>query len=218
MGVVADLIHVEKKYETAIETALGGNIQNVVTEDEETAKRLIAYLKENRFGRVTFLPLTSVKGKDHEKNRTFLSEPGAIGFANELVKADKVYDEVLSYLLGRVIVVDQVDHAIALAKKSGYGLHIVTLEGEYLAPGGSIAGGSFKNNSNLLGRKREIETLTKAVKEGEEEIKSIKARREEISRRPSSSCRKRISLRTPNASAWKKRRSSGRKAKSSLNS
>ena len=179
-GVVADLIKVEKKYETAIETALGGNIQNVVTEDEETAKRLIAYLKENRFGRVTFLPLTSVKGKDHEKNRTFLSEPGAIGFANELVKADKVYDEVLSYLLGRVIVVDQVDHAIALAKKSGYGLHIVTLEGEYLAPGGSIAGGSFKNNSNLLGRKREIETLTKAVKEGEEEIKSIKARREEI--------------------------------------
>ncbi len=179
-GVVADLVKVEKKYETAIETALGGNIQNVVTEDEETAKRLITYLKENHYGRVTFLPLTSVKGKDHEKNRSFLSEPGAIGFANELVKADKVYAEVLSYLLGRVIVVDHVDHAVALARKSGYGLHIVTLEGEYLAPGGSIAGGSFKNNSNLLGRKREIDTLTKAVKEGEEEIKAIKARREEI--------------------------------------
>ena len=179
-GVVADLVKVEKKYETAVETALGGNIQNVVTEDEETAKRLITYLKENHYGRVTFLPLTSVKGKDHEKNRSFLSEPGAIGFANELVKADKVYSEVLSYLLGRVIVVDHVDHAVALARKSGYGLHIVTLEGEYLAPGGSIAGGSFKNNSNLLGRKREIDTLTKAVKEGEEEIKAIKARREEI--------------------------------------
>ncbi len=179
-GVVADLVKVEKKYETAIETALGGNIQNVVTEDEETAKRLIAYLKENRYGRVTFLPLTSVKGKDQEKNRGFLSEPGAIGFANELVKADKVYDDVLSYLLGRVIVVDHVDHAVALAKKSGYGLHIVTLEGEYLAPGGSIAGGSFKNNSNLLGRKREIDTLTKAVKDGEAEIKAIKERREEI--------------------------------------
>jgi len=179
-GVVADLVKVEKKYETAIETALGGNIQNVVTEDEETAKRLIAYLKENRYGRVTFLPLTSVKGKDQEKNRGFLSEPGAIGFANELVKADRIYDDVLQYLLGRVIVVDHVDHAVALAKKSGYGLHIVTLEGEYLAPGGSIAGGSFKNSSNLLGRKREIDTLTKAVKDGEEEIKAIKERREEI--------------------------------------
>lgn len=179
-GVVADLVKVEKKYETAIETALGGNIQNVVTEDEETAKRLIAYLKENRYGRVTFLPLTSVKGKDQEKNRGFLSEPGAIGFANELVKADRIYEDVLQYLLGRVIVVDHVDHAVALAKKSGYGLHIVTLEGEYLAPGGSIAGGSFKNSSNLLGRKREIDTLTKAVKDGEEEIKAIKERREEI--------------------------------------
>lgn len=180
LGVVADLIKVEKKYETAIETALGGNIQNVVTADEETAKRLISYLKENRLGRVTFLPLTSVKGRDQEKNRRYLSEPGVIGFANEMVKADAKYAEVLLYLLGRVLVTDTVDAAIALARKSGYSQHIVTLEGEYLSPGGSIAGGAFRNNSNLLGRKRELETLEKAVKEGEAEIARIKERREEV--------------------------------------
>lgn len=180
LGVVADLIKVEKKYETAIETALGGNIQNVVTKDEETAKRMIAYLKENRFGRVTFLPLTSVKGRDQEKNRRFLSEEGVIGFANDLLSADQKYDGVLSYLLGRVLTVDTIDHAIALAKKSGYSLHIVTLEGEYLSPGGSIAGGSFRSSSNLLGRKREIDALEGSVKKREEEIAAIKARREEI--------------------------------------
>lgn len=158
-GVVADLIRVEKKYETAIETALGGNIQNIVTEDEATAKKMISFLKQNRLGRATFLPLTSVTGKSQEKNEKFLTETGVIGFANTLVQADTKYEGVLSYLLGRVLAVDTIDHAIALAKKSGYSLHLVTLEGEYLSPGGSIAGGAFKNSSNLLGRKREIEDL-----------------------------------------------------------
>ena len=165
LGVVSDLIQVEKKYETAIETALGGNIQNIVTEDESTAKKMIGFLKQNRLGRATFLPLTSVSAKGNPKNETLLDEEGVLGIANRLVKCDKKYDEVAAYLLGRVLVVDTIDHAIALAKKNHYSLHIVTLEGEDLSPGGSMTGGAFKNNSNLLGRRREIEELEKKVKE-----------------------------------------------------
>ena len=133
LGVVSDLIQVEKKYETAIETALGGSIQNIVTEDEATAKEMIAYLKQNRYGRATFLPLTSVKAKGNPKNENAIGEPGVIGIANELVQCDAKYKEVAAYLLGRVLVVDTIDHAIALAKKNHYSLHIVTLEGEYLS-------------------------------------------------------------------------------------
>ena len=180
LGVVADLIKVDKKYETAIETALGGNIQNIVTADEQTAKKMIQFLKQNRFGRATFLPLTSVNGKDQSKNERFLEETGVIGFANTLVKSDQKYDGVMAYLLGRVFVVDGVDNAIALAKKSRYSLHIVTLEGEYLTPGGAMAGGAFKNNSNLLGRKREIDDLEKEVSRLKQAIADCRAREEEI--------------------------------------
>lgn len=180
LGVVADLIKVDKKYETAIETALGGNIQNIVTEDEVTAKKMIGFLKQNRFGRATFLPLTSVTGKDNSKNEKYLKEEGVFGFANTLVAAEKKYDGIMSYLLGRVFVVDTIDHAIALAKKSQYSLHIVTLEGEYLSPGGSMAGGAFKNSSNLLGRKREIDDLEKEIAELTERIENCKTRLEDI--------------------------------------
>ena len=179
-GVVADLMKVEKKYETAVETALGGNIQNVVTEDESTAKELISYLKKNRLGRATFLPLTSVKGGDNSKYTKALGKTGVLGMANELVKTDAVYDGVMAYLLGRVVVVDTIDHAIALAKEFHYSLHIVTLEGEYLSPGGSMAGGAFKNNSNLLGRNRELQELEKAIKTLQEEIAAKKNRIEDI--------------------------------------
>ncbi|MDD7641092.1 MAG: chromosome segregation protein SMC [bacterium] len=179
-GVVADLMKVEKKYETAVETALGGNIQNVVTEDEATAKELISYLKKNRLGRATFLPLTSVKGGDNSKYTKALGKTGVLGMANELVQTDAVYDGIMAYLLGRVVVVDTIDHAIALAKEFHYSLHIVTLEGEYLSPGGSMAGGAFKNNSNLLGRNRELQELEKAIGALNEEIAAKKNRIEDI--------------------------------------
>ena len=176
IGVVSDLIHVEKKYEIAIETALSGNIQNIVTKDEATAKKMITYLKENRLGRATFLPLTSVSGKGFAKDKSILSDTGVLGLANELVEADAEYANVLSYLLGRVIVVDTVDHGIALAKKNHYSLHIVTLEGEYFSPGGSLSGGRFKNNSNLLGRNREIDDLEKKLASLRDEKKAAKDR------------------------------------------
>lgn len=179
-GVVADLIQVDKKYETAIETALSGNIQNIVTEDEETAKKMIAYLKQNRFGRATFLPLTGVSKREVKRNQDAAKEKGVIGFANELVKNDAAYDGIMAYLLGRVLVTDTVDHAIAIAKKYHYSIHMVTLEGEYLSPGGSISGGAFKNNSNLLGRKREIEELEKSVANTAKQIEELKQRKLDI--------------------------------------
>ena len=180
LGVVSDLIQVEKKYEIAIETALGGNIQNIITEDEETAKKMISFLKENRLGRATFLPLTSVDGKGNFKNQDALSEPGVIGLANTLVKCDSKYDGVAAYLLGRVIVTEHIDYALKLAKKYHYSLHIVTLEGEYLSPGGSMTGGAFKNTSNLLARNREIEEFEQRVEKFDAKIKELKNRLEEI--------------------------------------
>ncbi len=173
VGVVADIIKVDKKYETAIETALGGNIQNIVTDDESVAKEMIEFLKSNKLGRATFLPLTSVKDRGEFQKPEALKEKGVIGIAATLVKTDSKYQEVVSQLLGAIIVVDHIDHAIALSKKYHYQLRIVTIEGEYLTPGGAIAGGAFKNNSNLLGRKREIEELEKTVKNCLEKIESI---------------------------------------------
>lgn len=164
LGVVADLIKVEKAYEVAIETALGGSIQNIVTSDEDTAKRMIDFLKKNKFGRATFLPLTSVGLRGGFTDNGALKEPGVIGLASTLVQADQQYEGLVRYLLGRVVVADTIDHAVALARKYRYSLRIVTLEGELLSPGGSMTGGAFKNSSNLLGRRREIEELEESVK------------------------------------------------------
>ncbi len=165
IGVVADIIQAEAKYETAIETALGGNIQNIVTEDEETAKSMIAFLKSSRAGRATFLPLTSIKNPQEFKNKDALKEKGVIGMADELVKVDQKYRDVAKSLLGRIVVVDNIDNAVKIAGKFRHSLRMVTIEGELLVPGGAISGGAFKNNSNLLGRRREMEELEKKIKQ-----------------------------------------------------
>ena len=162
-GVVADIIHVQKDYEVAIETALGGSIQNIVTDNEQTAKRMISFLKKNRYGRATFLPLSNISGRGGLAQKDVLREPGVVGTANTLVEADAEYSELVMYLLGRVLVVDNIDHAIAIGKKYRHSLRMVTIEGESLSPGGSMTGGAFKNNSNLLGRRHEIEELERSV-------------------------------------------------------
>lgn len=173
-GVVADIISTKKEYETAIETALGGSIQNIVTDSETTAKQLIEYLKKNKFGRATFLPLTSVGQKNSSFNQEkALKEPGVIGLASTLVQAEKQYEGLIRYLLGKVVVVDQIDHAIALARKFQYTLRIVTLDGELLSAGGSMTGGAFKNTSNLLGRRREIEELEERCQRCLDEVHRI---------------------------------------------
>ena len=182
-GVVADIVHVQKDYEVAIETALGGSIQNIVTDNEQTAKRMIGFLKQNRYGRATFLPLSNISGRGGFTQRDALKEAGVIGTANTLVQADAEYSELVQYLLGRVLVVDNIDHAIAIGKKYRHSLRMVTIEGESLSPGGSMTGGAFRNNSNLLGRRREIEELEKNValrkKELETTQRSILKNREQ---------------------------------------
>ena len=163
LGVVADIIKVEKKYETAIETALGGSIQNIVTDNEQTAKRMIEFLKKNKFGRATFLPLTQIRSHGGIAQPQALNEAGVIGLADTLVMVEDKYLELAGSLLGRTLVVDHIDHGLAIARKYRQSIRIVTLEGDLINPGGSMTGGAFKNSSNLLSRRREIEELEQAV-------------------------------------------------------
>lgn len=162
-GVVADLVQVDKDYEVAIETALGASIQNIVTDDEQTAKSLIQYLKKNRYGRATFLPLTNIGSRGDFTQRQSLNEPGVIGLASDLVHVAPEYKALSKYLLGRTLVVDNIDNAIAIGRKYKHTIRMVTVEGESLNPGGSMTGGAYKNSSNLLGRRREIEELESSV-------------------------------------------------------
>ncbi len=173
IGVVADIVRAQKDYEIAIETALGGSIQNIVTDNEQTAKAMISHLKKNRYGRATFLPLTNISAKGNSNAQNILSEPGVVGMASTLVQADKQFDNLVEYLLGRFVVVDHIDNAIALAKKYRHTLRIVTKEGELLSPGGSMSGGAYKNNNNLLGRRREMDDLEEKVKKYKERLKEI---------------------------------------------
>ena len=187
IGVVADIIKTQPKYETAIEVALGGNIQNVVTDNEETAKKMISYLKQTRAGRVTFLPLTSLDNPPELKAKDALNEPGVLGMADELVDTDPKYRMVAKAMLGRIVAVDTVDNALKIARKYNHTIRMVTLEGELLVPGGAISGGAFKNNSNLLGRRREMEELEENIRKyksdienTENEIAELRKKRNEL--------------------------------------
>jgi len=192
-GVVADLIRVQKKYETAIETALGGNLQNIVTRDENTAKRLIEILKREHAGRATFLPLTSIESRDLS-DAALLNEEGALGRADTLVEFEKKYEKVAGSLLGNYLVVDNVDNALRIAKKYHYRVRMVTLSGEALNPGGSISGGAFKNNAGLLGRTREIEALEKELKETLAEVDKCLELIEDLRRKKTDNSIKRNNL------------------------
>ena len=175
LGVVADLIKVDKKYETAVEIALGGSIQNIVTADEETAKKMIGYLKQNRYGRATFLPLTAIRGGQGLTRAEALREPGVIGTADKLVTVEDKFTSLAEHLLGRTLVADNIDTGIRLARKYRQSLRIVTLEGDLINPGGAMSGGAFKNSSNLLSRRREIEELEKTVTRLKTELQKAEA-------------------------------------------
>lgn len=187
IGVVADIIKVQKEYEIAVETALGGSIQNIVTEDVQTAKDMIQYLKKNKYGRATFLPLTNVKAKQEIQAEGIMGQKGVIGIASSLVSTDSRFEGLVKYLLGRFIVVDNIDNAVVIAEKYHHTIRIVTKEGDLLNPGGSMSGGAFKNSNNLLGRRREMEDLEaetgklKTRLSGiEEELGSIVSERQRI--------------------------------------
>ena len=166
-GVLANLIQVDKKYEIAIEMSLGGAIQNIVTASEDEAKKLVNYLRENNLGRASFLPITSVRGTRLSGVNTKRIN-GIIGLASDLIKYDKKYDGIILSLLGKTVIVEDIDSAVALAKQNGYKFRIVTLKGDIINPSGAISGGSTSNKTvSILGRGKEIKSL-------EEELKFIK--------------------------------------------
>ncbi len=164
-GTLSGLISVDKEYVVAIETALGGALQNIVVEEEADAKAAIEYLRENRLGRATFLPISSVYAKRLDNEREIKQNGGVIGVASELVKTDKKYGRIVDSLLCRTIVTDNIDNAIALSKKYGYRFKTVTLLGDVLNSGGAISGGSTSKTGGFLSRASEIKVLSKEIPE-----------------------------------------------------
>lgn len=175
-GVVADLISTDKSYETAVETALGGRIQNIVTETEDSAKSCIEFLKRTRQGRATFLPLDSIRYKEQQELKSAVREPGAIGIASKIVNTADEYEVLAEYLLGNILVADNIDSALTIARKYRHSLRIVTLDGEQLSPGGSLSGGAYKNSSKLMGRSREISELEQNVEAAKRDITAVRDR------------------------------------------
>ena len=178
-GVLANLISVDKKYETAIEMCLGQATQNIVTDTEEDAKKLVEHLRNNKLGRASFLPVSSVRGKKLDKINT-KNIDGVIGIASDLVKCDKKYEQIVLNLLGRTLIVDNMDTAIKVARLNSHSFRIVTLEGDIISNTGAITGGSVQTKTvNILGRSREIESLEKEIKEIEAKIEKINKEKEE---------------------------------------
>ena len=177
-GVLANIIDVPKEYQTAIEMCLGASLQNIVTETEEDAKKLIEHLRTNNLGRASFLPITSVKGKklDNIKGK----KDGVIGIACDLIKFDKKYEQIVLNLLGRTVIVDNMQNAIKLSKENNYSFRIITLEGDVINPSGTITGGSVtKKTVNILGRSKEIEELNGQITEIKEKISKLEKSKEE---------------------------------------
>lgn len=177
-GVLANIIEVPEKYQTAIEMCLGASLQNIVTETEQDAKKLVEHLRKNNLGRASFLPISSVKGKKIDKIKS--QEEGLIGIASDLIKFEKKYEQIVINLLGRTVIVDNMDTAIKVAKQNGYSFRIITLEGDVINSSGGITGGSVtKKTVNILGRGREIEKLEKEIKEIKVKIETLEKEKQE---------------------------------------
>ncbi len=164
-GVIAKIIHVPKQYETAIDMLLGGQLQHIVTQDEETAQKIINYLRENRLGRTTFLPITSVKGRKLEQyERRALDIEGCIGVASELISFDEKYRGIVESMLGRCVITQDLNSAIAVMRAGKYRFNAVTLQGDVMRSGGSMTGGTSKSQSvSLLGRERQRKELAEKL-------------------------------------------------------
>lgn len=182
-GPVSRLIQTDGAHALAIETALGGAAQHIVVEREDDAKRGIAYLKETKNGRATFLPIATMKGNRLQETG-LENEIGFVGIASDLVRADKEYEGIARYLLGRVVVVEDMDYAVVIARKYGYKFRIVTLDGQVVNAGGSLAGGSHVKEAGLLSRRSEIERLqteqTKLAEKAEQARNALKSMQQEV--------------------------------------
>ncbi len=162
-GPVSKLITTKKEYSVAVETALSAAIQNIIVETEADAKRAISFLKTSKGGRATFLPVATIKAREFKENG-FDNEAGFVGIASDLVETDKKYNEIIKYLLGAVVVAEDIDSAAAIAKKYGYRVKTVSLDGQVINPGGSLTGGSLVKNAGLLSRSGDISDLENEVK------------------------------------------------------
>lgn len=183
-GVVAELIKSDKKYDIALETALAAAAQNVVTQNPEDAKYLIEYLKANRFGRITFLPVTSVKPRFQSQDVTrALNEKGALGVANELVTYDKQFENVISNLLGNTLIVDTLENATKIAAKYRFSFKMVTLDGDVFSTQGAMTGGSRRSDAGLLSSDRRIEDNAKELAKRREEMLALKAEKAELEKK-----------------------------------
>ncbi len=181
-GVVASLISCDKKFETAIQTAIGGGMQNVVTATTEDAEYLINYLKRTEGGRVTFLPVNSVKPRCNSKELISASkEQGALGLATEIVKFDRYYENVISFLLGGTLICEDLKSATNIARKYNFQFKIVTLDGDVLSQTGSMTGGSKRqNDTNLLSIDRSLKEFTEAVNKDKEELLRLESNRTQL--------------------------------------
>ena len=157
-GPIAGIINVKKEYAVAIETALGNALQNIVVDTEADAKRAINFLKENNGGRATFLPINSVKARPFLE-KGYENAFGYVGIAADIVECDKKYSEIMRYLLGAVVVTEDIDSAVAVAKKFNYHFKVVSLDGQVINAGGSLTGGSLIKNAGLLSRKEDIKRI-----------------------------------------------------------
>ena len=162
-GPVADLLKVPDQYTVAIETALGGAMQNIVVDREEDGKAVINYLKRRDGGRATILPISSIRPGELREAQSLSREPGFVGIGDRLISFDPKYQNVFSNLLGRVAVMENLDAAIAAARKYGYKFRIVTLDGQVLNPGGSMTGGSASRSAGILSRANELERLNQQI-------------------------------------------------------
>ena len=180
-GVLIQLISVPAQYETAMDVALGAAQQNIVTDTEETAKALIDYLRQNRLGRATFLPISSVRGRTlGGMERQVLHMPGCIGVASELVTCAPEYRNIIESLLGRTVIADNLEHGIAIMRAGNHAFRLVTLEGDVMNTGGSMTGGSAQSKMvNLLSREREVKELAGALREGKTRFDAMKERLQE---------------------------------------
>ena len=180
-GILANLINVPKDYEIAIEMALGQSLQNIVTQTEEDAKKLVKHLRDNNLGRASFLPVTSVRGKKIDKVVTN-GINGVVGIASDLVKYDKKYEQIVYNLLGRTVIVDSMETGISLSKLNNYTFRVVTTKGDIINPSGAITGGSITQKTvNILGRSREIEDLAKEIEQLQKQSKEKAAEKEKYS-------------------------------------
>ena len=177
-GVLANLIDVPEELQTAIEMSLGMALQNIVTETEQDAKKLVEYLRKNNIGRASFLPITSIKGKKIDNIKG--NKSGIIGIAADLVKYNKKCEQIIYNLLGRTVIVDNMDTAIRVAKENGQNFKIVTQEGDIINTSGAITGGAvMKKTVNILGRENEIKKIGQEIKKTQENIEKIEKEKEE---------------------------------------